>query len=378
MEIIKSNDELHEIAQRIRFGVASEDDYTRIKVEDVYAVKSDPEGVFLRTTVKAPEDAGERRKRYIANEQTRDRAGDIINQSGWDHKDFKKNPVALWAHNDSGFPIGTVEDIEVGEGKRGIPTLFQTIKYLDADVSEEADKVWKLVNAGVIKAVSVGFMPTKVRVPKNEGERKELGLGTFGVLYEKQAQLELSNCSIPMHQNALATKSMVTEALGDLVKSKKITRAEAAELEKLAERLEEGEAKVFAVGAVPVSADDETPCYGGSGLTLDESAAALNTLVGDDANELPQMRSEYVAVRSLADAVEAQADTIKTLRAEANLAERIKEMAECIRALTSRVEQMHEELSTVKDEGTDVDDEDDPGKFLGEIAECVRSHFETE
>lgn len=251
MDIITKNAELAEVAARILYGIATEDDLKRVKREDVYAIKSDGENVHVRSMVNTKaEQEGKRRFRYIANAETPDRMGDIIRQAGWDFRDFKTNPIALWAHNDKQFPIGTVHDIEVGPDRKGVPTLLESIEYLDKDVSEDADKVFKLVNAGVIKAVSVGFRPLKTYVPKNEEDRKSIGLGPYGVEYKKQAQLELSNCSIPAHQNALRVKTMVETELRSLVSKRKLTKSEADELWTIADRLEQGEKKIFSLGGI--------------------------------------------------------------------------------------------------------------------------------
>lgn len=331
MEIVTHS--LREIAQRIQFGVASDEEIEQIKLEDIYAIKTDQEAVFIRSVVKAPADAGKRRKRYVANEESVDRMGDIIRQAGWDHRDFKKNPIALWAHNDRGFPIGTVDDIEISSQKT--PRLLETIEYLPPEVSEEADQVWRLVDAGVIKGVSVGFRPVKTKIPKNEEERKALGLGPIGVLYEKQAQLELSNCSIPCHQNALATRSLVTKALGELVDAKKISKSEAAELEKIADRLEEGERRVF------------------GGIDIPEPS--------DEGNPDPEPKLDF----------------------DAEIFKRIDALTQCFRsfsveinALTKRIEQMHAALP-VSVEKTEPQ-EDDPDDFLREVLAHVEKRLTTE
>src|SRR5208282_2644391 len=50
-----------------------------------------------------------------------DRQGDALDQSQWDFKYFEMNPVVLWAHNYSSFPIGIVDDIRV-DGDKTIAT----------------------------------------------------------------------------------------------------------------------------------------------------------------------------------------------------------------------------------------------------------------
>ena len=57
----------------------------------------------------------------------------------WDLKYFNLNPVVLWAHNYSGFPIGIVTDIKI-EGNKAIATG----KFAPEGVNPEADLACKL------------------------------------------------------------------------------------------------------------------------------------------------------------------------------------------------------------------------------------------
>ena len=43
---------------------------------------------------------------FVFSDETIDRDREIIRVNGWDIKNFKKNPIILWAHNHGGLPIG--------------------------------------------------------------------------------------------------------------------------------------------------------------------------------------------------------------------------------------------------------------------------------
>jgi len=254
MELLIKKPELKTLADRILSGLATIGDLERAKIEDVRAIKCDTGEIHYRALVgddvELKENSAERSKRYIASDETVDRMGDIIRVKGWDLKNFLRNPQALWAHDARALPIGRVTEWEKSEVK-GSPALLETITYLEEGVSAEAEAIWKLVKAGVIKAVSVGFLPLKMAWPESPEERDALGLGPYGVLFEKQEQLELSNCTIPANPSCLATRSVRT-ALRDMITAGQITEAVARKL------VEIGEKRSFQV-SVPAQIEEIEP-----------------------------------------------------------------------------------------------------------------------
>src|ERR1017187_2563938 len=76
-----------------------------------------PEFADFIAKVKAAGD--DRTFEVVMSTSDEDRQGDALDQSGWDFTYFKLNPVVLWAHDYSGFPIGIVTDIRV-EGDKTI------------------------------------------------------------------------------------------------------------------------------------------------------------------------------------------------------------------------------------------------------------------
>jgi HK97 family phage prohead protease/HK97 family phage major capsid protein len=130
---------------------------------------------------------------FIASTETVDRYGDVILASGWDLRWFKKNPIALWAHNHS-QPIGTWEDVRVEEG-----SLVARLEMVKAGVSSIADMVRAFVEQRVLRAVSVGFIP-KAAEPRLDAK----GNPTGGYTFTKSELLEISVVSVPANQEALA------------------------------------------------------------------------------------------------------------------------------------------------------------------------------
>jgi HK97 family phage prohead protease len=112
--------------------------------------------------------------------------GDIIEPSGCQLNEFKRNPIMLAQHN-SEQPIGVWPQIEVKNGR-----LEALGEFAPEGVSGLADEYCALAKAGVINAVSVGFI-SLAREPLREG----------GWRFTQWELLELSLVSVPANPNAL-------------------------------------------------------------------------------------------------------------------------------------------------------------------------------
>lgn len=128
---------------------------------------------------------------FVLSDDTLDRYGDIIDPKGWDLRNFKKNPIALFGHS-SGFPIGNWTNVRV-EGNK----LIATLKLAAKGTSARIDELISLVEQGVLRAVSVGFKPLE---SEPIDPKKPYG----GQRYTKQELLETSLVSVPANPAALA------------------------------------------------------------------------------------------------------------------------------------------------------------------------------
>jgi HK97 family phage major capsid protein/HK97 family phage prohead protease len=124
---------------------------------------------------------------YVMSDETVDRYGDIIKADGWKLDHFKKNPIALFGH-DPKFIVGHWTNIRIEGGK-----LLGRLELLKAGVSERLDEIRAAVEAGVLRAVSVGF-----RAMEKEPLEK-----TGGYRFTRQELVECSLVSIPANPNAL-------------------------------------------------------------------------------------------------------------------------------------------------------------------------------
>jgi HK97 family phage prohead protease/HK97 family phage major capsid protein len=130
---------------------------------------------------------------FVLSDETPDRYGDVISADGWTLDNFKKNPIALFGHNSS-FPIGNWQGLHVKDG-----ALRGHLQLAPAGTSERIDEIRKLVEAGILRAVSVGFVPIE---KKTMDSKADDFFGPFK--YLKQELVETSLVSIPANPNALA------------------------------------------------------------------------------------------------------------------------------------------------------------------------------
>ena len=92
-----------------------------------------------------------------------DRHGEIIDQTGWDTKEFMTNPVILFAHDQWTPAIGKA--VELGTDGNG--NLSGAIQFA-AEEFELAKTIFNLYKNGFMRAFSVGFMNNKYEVNEED------------------------------------------------------------------------------------------------------------------------------------------------------------------------------------------------------------------
>jgi hypothetical protein len=89
----------------------------------------------------------------VASTSHEDRAGDVINASGWDLAAYRDNPVFLWAHDYRRPAIGKSVKTWVQDGPDA-GRLMGTIEFAPTPF---AQKIRSLYVSGFMRGVSVGF-----------------------------------------------------------------------------------------------------------------------------------------------------------------------------------------------------------------------------
>jgi HK97 family phage prohead protease len=134
---------------------------------------------------------------FCLSDESIDRMGDVISAEGWELEAFRKNPIALWNHLPT-FPIGRWEDLHVDKN-----ALKGRLVMAPLGTSNRIDEIRKLIDAGILKAVSVGFRDL-------ESEPLDKKNPFSGRRFIKQELVETSLVSVPANSNALA----ISKSLG--------------------------------------------------------------------------------------------------------------------------------------------------------------------
>jgi HK97 family phage prohead protease len=93
--------------------------------------------------------------RFVLSTPSVDRHGEIIDQKGWILTNYLKNPVVLWAHDQSIPAIGKMVELGVVNGN-----LEGVVQFAYKE-NPDAAKIFDLVAGEYLNAGSVGFMNIK-------------------------------------------------------------------------------------------------------------------------------------------------------------------------------------------------------------------------
>lgn len=124
---------------------------------------------------------------FTASDESVDRDNDIIRSDGWDYNNFIKSGSIIYGHDPRNkLPVAKPTEVKITNKQ-----LLITAEFAKKGTSEFNDAVYSLVEQGILKGVSVGFM-SSAQEPNDKG----------GITFLKQELLELSLTPIPANANA--------------------------------------------------------------------------------------------------------------------------------------------------------------------------------
>jgi phage head maturation protease len=130
------------------------------------------------------------------SDKTEDSYADTIDPNGWKLDEYKRNPVVLFAHDQSAPSIGKDVGIRVVKDT----ALEGVVRFTPAGLYEFGDMIGRMVKGGFLNASSVGFAPIKYII----NEERSGPWGFPGIDYLEQKLKENSIVPVPANPNALA------------------------------------------------------------------------------------------------------------------------------------------------------------------------------
>lgn len=229
----------------------------------------------------------------VASTSVLDRQGDVIEQDGWDLKNFKKNPVILWGHNvmEERPPIGRAEKVWIEGAGKSAKLMFKA-KFDMADAF--AAEIYRKVKDGFLSMVSVGFLP--IDWEKMKGEEDNFFGGNR---FTKQELLEVSFVPVPANpQAAVQIRSMKLNGHGvePIEEDKLFDQKELPTEEVPEEKVEIKEEKVLDKGVIPFKATETAPeseVWDGPGEVAKAQVEDLKVMCAWFDSDNPDMKSSY-------------------------------------------------------------------------------------
>jgi len=164
---------------------------------------------------------GERQVEATISSAEVDRSGDIVVQRGIDFLPFVRtgSPI-LWNH-DPNVPVAKA----VWIGLNGEGNLSARAQFPAQGVSEDADRVYALIKAGIVSSTSIGFIPRKW-APLT-------GKGQYGLRFDETELVEFSFVATPANASATITgkrAGTLKNARARRIAQARFVRAESAAL----------------------------------------------------------------------------------------------------------------------------------------------------
>lgn len=186
--------------------------------------------------------------RFIFSTNDEDRHGDVVDQKGWDLKQYKENPVVLFAHDHWQPAVGQTTEFGLnGEGQLEGVIKFAVEEY------DFAETLYKLYKGKFMRAVSVGFRNKRFEVDQ-ENDRF--------ILLENELH-EVSLVNVPANARALAKSAGIDMSPIDKfvkeAKEKSQLKLKEKDIDSIANKVSKGIQDTINNGLITTTKEVETP-----------------------------------------------------------------------------------------------------------------------
>jgi hypothetical protein len=117
--------------------------------------------------VRLPDDTEARTATFIISTSARDSHGTVLNQRAWNLDRYQRNPIVGYQHAvwGGGLCNDPSPDMVIGTSRVAIEEtrdaadarLIAVATFEPRDINELADKIWRKIQFGTLRATSVGF-----------------------------------------------------------------------------------------------------------------------------------------------------------------------------------------------------------------------------
>lgn len=146
--------------------------------------------------VAQPVKGKDRLLKFVVSTGVLNRNNHRVNPQGWVLDAYRKNPVALWAHDDTMLSLGMATDVSIGEAELVAEILFTPEGLINFN-----DKVYSLYTLPAdspthfLNAVSAGWVPLDYEIVETDDH--------WEIAFKSQELVEISCVPVPADPNAL-------------------------------------------------------------------------------------------------------------------------------------------------------------------------------
>ncbi len=130
---------------------------------------------------------------WVLSDMTLDRDMERMDPTGWDLKEYRKNPLVMWSHERWIPAIGVIKNLKKPKEESG--QLTGTVVFDESGTDPLALMIASKVRAGILTKGSVGFRVKMIEILEDQRDGTRL-------IHRKQELVEFSIVNLPSNPSA--------------------------------------------------------------------------------------------------------------------------------------------------------------------------------
>lgn len=136
---------------------------------------------------------------WVLSDFTLDRDMERMDPSGWELKEYRKNPIVQWGHERWEPAIGYMKNVKKASDEKG--ELTGVVYFDESGDDPLATKIHSKVKAGILTKGSVGFRVKVIEILEDQRDGTRL-------IHRKMELMEFSIVNIPANPSAQVRRSV--------------------------------------------------------------------------------------------------------------------------------------------------------------------------